>query len=208
MSIDHLSLEQFVASLASGAPTPGGGSAASLMGAMGAALVSMVCNLTVGKEKYAAVDAEIRDYLERAETLRREITATIAQDIAAFDQVMAAYQMPRTGEIEKSTRSRAIQQALTLATEVPLCCARLCAKVLGLSGEVAKIGNLNVISDAGVAAMAAYAGLKSAALNVYINAPNLHDKAFSSTSLTEIERLATAADRTVVTTYELVRSKL
>jgi methenyltetrahydrofolate cyclohydrolase len=208
MSIGQMSLEQFLTELASKAPTPGGGSAASVMGAIGAALVSMVCNLTIGKDKYAAVEVAVKQHLGTADKLRAEITDTIALDIAAFDQVIAAYGMTRANGAEKSRRSVAIQRALTTATEVPLQSARLCAEVLKLSYEVAKVGNLNVISDAGVAAMAAYAGLKSAALNVYINAPNLHDESFASRCLNEIETLTAMADRVVAETYQLVRDKL
>jgi methenyltetrahydrofolate cyclohydrolase len=208
MSIEQHSLEQFLNDLASRAPTPGGGSAASVMGAMGAALVAMVCQLTTGKEKYAAVEDDIRQCLVTAEQLRAQISATIAQDIAAFDGVMAAYGLPKGSEPEKATRSQAIQAALVVATEVPLHCASMCADVLRLSGDVAKIGNLNVISDAGVAAMAAYAGLKSAALNIFINAPNLTDQVFADQSLRDIEALSAAADAAVVEVYALVRAKI
>ncbi|MSR14366.1 MAG: methenyltetrahydrofolate cyclohydrolase [Gammaproteobacteria bacterium] len=208
MSIDQHGLEQFLDALASRAPTPGGGSAASLMGAMGAALVAMVCQLTTGKGKYAGVEHEIQECLAQAEALRAQVTATHAQDIAAFDAVMAAYGLPRASDEEKAARGDAIQRALGVATEVPLRCARLCAEVLQVSGTVAKIGNLTVISDAGVAAMAAYAGLKSAALNVYINVPNLTDRTLADRSQREIEQLTAAADRAVVEIYQFVRGKV
>lgn len=207
MTIDHLSLEEFLAQLATKTPTPGGGSAASVMGAMGAALVSMVCNLTVGKNKDVA-EATIRDCLTTAEKLRADLTATMAQDIEAFNQVIVAYGLARLTDDEKTVRASAIQSALTAATEVPLHCAQLCAEVLTLSREVAEIGNRNVISDAGIAAMAAYAGLKGAALNVYINVPNLRDREFAGRSLTQIEQLTAAAALKADEIYQLVRSRI
>ncbi|MGH8597834.1 MAG: cyclodeaminase/cyclohydrolase family protein, partial [Gammaproteobacteria bacterium] len=208
MTIEHLSLDQFLSQLSSNTPTPGGGSAASLMGAIGAALVGMVCNLTTGKDQYAAVESRIQNRLATAQDLQAQITATIADDIAAFDQVMAAFRLPRVSDEETAARHRAIQAALIRATQVPMRCARLCGEVLALSGEVAEIGNLKVISDAGVAAMAAYAGLKSAALNVYINVPNLTERDFATRCIDEIERLCATADQRVAATYALVRSKL
>ncbi len=206
--IKQLSLEEFLAQLASRSSTPGGGSAAALMGAMGAALVAMVCNLTVGKSTDPALEAELAALLGAAQETRAGLTAAIAQDIAAFDAVMAAYGLPKATPAEKTTRTAAIQLALRRATEVPMDCARLAARVIELSGRAATHGNLNVISDAGVAVMAAYASLKSAALNVYINTGVLHDAAFVAASLSELEQLLETAEAAVVAIYAAVRAKL
>ena len=130
------SLQTFLDQLASRASTPGGGSAAGLMGAMGAALVSMVCNLTLGKEKHADVAPEMAEVLATAERLRAGLTDAIAADIAAFDAVMAAYGLAKATEDEKSRRTAAIQVALKQATEAPLDCARLAAEVISLSRPV------------------------------------------------------------------------
>jgi methenyltetrahydrofolate cyclohydrolase len=208
MQIKDLSLQTFLDQLASGSSTPGGGSAAGVMGAMGAALVGMVCQFTVGREKYAAVDAQMREVLDASEAARRSLTDAIAADVAVFDQVMAAYGLPKTSDDEKAARSAAIQLALRDATDVPLACARACAEVIRLSATAAEHGNNNVISDAGVAVMAAYAGLKSAALNVYINVGNIKDEAFASSRVTEIEALVAEAEAAVVRVFEAVRAKL
>lgn len=201
-------IQQFLDELASKASTPGGGSAAAVMGAMGAALVSMVCNLTIGKEKYASVETEMKEVLNRSEPLREQMTDMIRQDVAVFDQVMGAYGMPKETEEQKVARSGAIQEALQAATDVPLACARTCVEVIRLSRIAADKGNLNVISDAGVAVAAAYAALRSAALNVYINVGNIKDQSFADGRRAELERLLEGADTEVEAIYALVRSKL
>jgi formiminotetrahydrofolate cyclodeaminase len=206
--IKDLTLQAFLDQLASGASTPGGGSAAGLMGAMGAALVAMVCQFTVGREKYAAVDADMRRVLDAAEAARGVLTDAIAADVAAFDQVMAAYGLPKAADEEKAARTEAIQLALKAATEVPLACARACAEVIRLSAEAADHGNANVVSDAGVAVMAAYAGLKSAALNVYVNAGSIRDEAFGASRVRELEALLVTAEGDVARIFDAVRARL
>ncbi len=208
MTIKDLPLQTFLDRLASGSSTPGGGSAAGVMGAIGAALVSMVCHFTVGREKYAAVDAQMRETLVAAEAARLSLTGAIVADVAVFDQVMAAYGLPKGSENEKVARSAAIQLALKEATDVPLGCARACVDVIRLSASAAAQGNLNVISDAGVAVMAAYAGLKSAALNVYINVGNIKDEAFTSSRVAEVEALVAEAEASVAQVFDAVRAKL
>ncbi|MGH6635372.1 MAG: methenyltetrahydrofolate cyclohydrolase [Gammaproteobacteria bacterium] len=198
----------FLDELASKASTPGGGSAAAIMGAMGAALVSMVCNLTIGKEKYAGVEGELKEVLSRAEALREQMTDMIRQDVAVFDQVMGAYGLPKDTEEQKIARGEAIQKALQAATDVPLGCARACVEAISLSRTAAEKGNLNVISDAGVAVVAAHAALRSAALNVYINIGNIKDRSFADARRGELERLLQGADSEAEAIYALVKSKL
>ncbi|MGH8613135.1 MAG: methenyltetrahydrofolate cyclohydrolase [Gammaproteobacteria bacterium] len=202
------SVQVFLNKLASKASTPGGGSAAAIMGAMGAALVSMVCNLTIGKEKYAGVEDEMKEVLNRAEALREQMTDMIRQDVAVFDQVMGAYGMPKDAEEQKIARSEAIQRALKAATDVPIACARTCVEVISLSRTAAEKGNRNVISDAGVAVVAAHAALQSAALNVYINIGNIKDQSFAAGHRTELERLLQGADSEAEAIYALIKSKL
>ncbi len=189
MTMKQLAVEQFLDQLASGQPTPGGGSAAAVMGAMGAALVSMVANLTLGKKKYAEVESEVQVLLAQSEELRGQLTAALQEDVAAFDTVMAAYGLPKDTDEQKAARSAAIQAALKEATEAPLHCARLAHKVLPLTLRIAEIGNVNIISDAGVAVLAAQAALRSAALNVFVNAAAIDDKAFAQPRMDEAERL-------------------
>ena len=201
-------LQTFLDQLASKASTPGGGSAAAIMGAMGAALISMVANLTVGKKKYEDVEAEMQGFLEQSEALRVQLTGMIQADVDVFDKVMAAYGMARETEADKEQRSEAIQAALKEATDVPLACAQLCADVIELCRPVAEKGNLNVISDAGVAVLAAHAALRSAALNVYINIGGIRDEEFVNDRRRKLEFVLSGTGVATETIYELVKSKL
>jgi len=202
-------LGAFLDDLASERSTPGGGGAAAISGAMGAALVSMVCNLTIGKPKYAEVEAELKEVLATSERLRAELTKAIGDDVKAFDAVMGAYGLPK-GETdeEKAARTAKIQAALKEATDVPLECARLCAQVVKLSSVTAHKGNVNVVSDAGVAVQSAYAGLMSAALNVRVNAKSIKDRDFADGRLAELESLLADAKAKTETTYGVVKDKL
>ena len=201
-------VDTFLDDLASGAPTPGGGSAAAVMGAIGAALVSMVCNVTIGKKGHEAVDAEMKSVRTESEGVRRRLTAMVAADVAAFDGLMAAYRLPKQSDEDKSRRAAAIELNLRAATESPLQCARACAEVIALAKRAAVCGYLGVISDAGVGVLAAHAALRSAALNVYINVPSLKDRAFASLATAEIEKLLDLSSAETEAVFALVRDKL
>jgi methenyltetrahydrofolate cyclohydrolase len=201
-------IEPFLDALASSKATPGGGSAAAIIGAMGAALVSMVCNLTIGKKKYADVEGEMKEVLHKAEALRHKLTGMIEDDVKAFDQVMAAYGMAKETDAEKATRDKAIQAALKQATEVPLRCCHAAREVIDLAAIASEKGNLNVISDAGVGVLAAYAALRSAALNVFTNAKIITDKAFAEAKVKELEKLLAGAEAATEKAYEVVKGKL
>jgi methenyltetrahydrofolate cyclohydrolase len=206
--IKDQSIQVFLNELASKTSTPGGGSAAAIMGAMGAALVSMVCNLTIGKKNYAEVEEELRSVLARAEAVRERLTDMIQADVEVFDQVMSAYGLPKDTEEQKAARSHAIQVALKAATEVPLDCARVCLEAIKLSQIVAEKGNLNVISDAGVAVLVAYAALRSAALNVYVNAKGIKDEAFVKARLAELEKILEGMDTLTESIYQRIKGNL
>jgi len=202
------SIEGLLDRLASSDATPGGGSAAAIMGAMGAALVSMVCNLSIGKKGYESVQTDIQKMLAESEGLRHRLTAMVAEDGAAFDSLMAAYKRPKTSEHEKAERAVAIQAGLRGATDVPLDCARVCAEVVGLARRASEVGYHGVISDGGVAALAAHAAARSAALNVYINAPALKDRTYADAAVTELERILTVCAEECEATYSVVRKKI
>jgi len=206
--IKDKSVQAFIDELASKSPTPGGGSAAAVMGAQAAALISMVCNLTVGKPKYVEVEIEMQSLLERSEALRETLTGMIKADVEVFDRLMATYGLPKDSDEDKAVRGEAIQSALKEATVVPLACATACAEAMALSRIAAEKGNIGVISDAGVAVMAAYGALKSAALNVYINAGGLKDRAFADEKLAELETILNGADAAAEEVYQIVKSKL
>lgn len=188
-------LADFLQRLASAEPTPGGGSAAALSGALAAALVSMVCRLTLGREKFAAVEAKMQQTLEQAEALRQRLTQAVDDDARAYDAVRAAYRLPRGSEAERQARSAAIEAALQEAVRVPLSVARDCAQLLDMARFVAERGNPNAASDARVAALLAEAGLRGAAYNVHINLPGLKDPAFADRARTEVQRLLAEAER-------------
>ena len=201
-------IEEFLDALASQAATPGGGGAAAIIGAMGAALVSMVCNLTIGKKKYAEVEADMKDVLVKAEALRQRLTNMIEDDAKAFDAVMGAYGMPKETDADKEARDRAMQAALKLATDVPLACARAAREVIDLAETASGKGNLNVISDAGVGVLAAYAALRSAALNVWTNARMIADRTFAEAKLKELNELLAGADAATEQAYGTVKGKV
>jgi methenyltetrahydrofolate cyclohydrolase len=201
-------IELFLDDLASRQPTPSGGSAAAVIGAIGAALVSMVCNLTIGKTQYHEFEEELESVLTKAEALRRDLTKMIVEDVQAFDAVMRAYGMPRLTKDETATRAQAIQTALKTATLVPMRCCRACREVITLGTVVAEKGNRNVVSDAGVAVVAGYAALRSAALNVFSNARAIMDRTFAEEQLAELEQLLSEAATATEASYQVVKEKL
>jgi formiminotetrahydrofolate cyclodeaminase len=206
--IKDTAIEPFLDALASSSATPGGGSAAAIIGAMGAALVSMVCNLTIGKKKYAEVEGEMKDVLVKAEALRVKLTGMIEDDVNAFNQVMAAYGLPKETDDDKAAREAAIQAALKVATDVPLRCCHAARAVIDLAETASDKGNLNVISDAGVGVLAGYAALRSAALNVFTNARMITDKTFAEAKLKELNELLAGAEEATEKAYNVVQGKL
>lgn len=206
--IKSQSIQTFLDELASKSATPGGGSAGALMGAQGAALISMVCNLTIGKPKFADVESEMQAVLEKSEQLRQRLTNLIQADIDVFNQLMAKYAMPKETEEDKAARSAAIQEVLKVATEVPLQCAEACLELICLSKIVAEKGNPGVVTDAGAGVMAAYGALKTAELNVYVNAASLKDREFAEAKLNAIGQISRDLDKTVAAIFEAVKARI
>ncbi len=206
--IKDQSIQFFLDELASKSATPGGGSVSALMGAQSAALISMVCNLTIGKPQYAEVEVEMQALLQKSEALREKLTGLIKADVEVFNRLMTAYSLPKETDEEKVARTEVIQAILKAATQVPLDCARACAEAIDLSRCAANKGSLGVISDAGAAVMAGYSGLKSAALNVYINTGSLKDRSFAEAKLLELETILKNYEGVVEETYQLVKTKL
>jgi len=163
--------------LGSSAPAPGGGAAAALEVAMGAALVEMVCNLTIGKPAYAEHEETMTAVRERAEMIRREALGLAAEDASAFSAVIAAYKLPRGTDDENEARSAQIQAALAVAADVPRRTAAAASEVLDLAERIVPGGNVNVISDAAAAAGAARGALTSAEVNVDANRSSITDPA-------------------------------
>jgi len=199
---------EFLDALASNAPAPGGGSAAALSGALGAALLSMVCNLTLGKKRYADVQEDITELVGKTEALRHRLTDLLEADVEVFTGVSAAYKMPRETPEDKAARSAAIQDALKVATQVPLDVAKACVDVIELCTQTAEQGNKGAVSDAGVAVLMAEAGLRSAALNVIININAIKDEAFSTKVQGELDALLEGRSALKEQVYDLVVEKL
>ncbi len=189
MKIEESNVQAFLDDLAHPSPTPGGGSAAALAGAMGAALVSMVCNLTVGRKRFAGVEDELRAVLDEAQTLQRRLIRLAEADSQAFDQVMAAYRMPKETDEERAARQQAIQVALRQATQIPLETATACAAVIRLADQIISKINPNALSDAGAAALLSEAGLRGAQLNVAINLSGVHDADFVGRKQKELDQV-------------------
>ncbi len=183
----------FVSAVASSAPVPGGGSVAAHVGALGSALAEMVAGLTVGRKKYAAVDADMRKLGTTAARLRAELSTLVQADADAYTVVGAAYKLPKTTPAELGERDAAIQAALMKAAEVPLETARACAEVAALAATCADKGNANAASDAGVAALLAEAACRGAAYNVRINVSSMPDKAAGAPLAAEAASLVAAA---------------
>ncbi len=198
------SVDGFVASVASSAPTPGGGSVAAHAGALGAALAQMVAGLTIGRKKYAAVDAEMRDVALKAAALRANLAALVERDAQSYTAVSNAYRMPKEPEEAAAKRTAAITIALIGASEVPLETARACTQVTELAVVVAHKGNSNAVSDAGVAALLAEAACKGAAYNVRINISALDDRSAGATLIEEARRLVATASRNTAETIAAV----
>jgi formiminotetrahydrofolate cyclodeaminase len=176
-SIFDLTLGEFLERLGSSDPTPGGGAAAAVVGALGAALVEMTANLTLGRPRLADVQEQAQRIEQHASDLRSRLEQLGDADAEAFDRVTSAYRLPRADDAQKAARTEAIQAALRVAADVPLETARVSAEVVELAEEAAPVLNAAVISDVLVGALLAQAALSSAALNVEINLGSMTDPA-------------------------------
>ncbi len=203
-----LPIRTYLDQLASSSPTPGGGAAAALTGAQGAALVSMVCNLTIGKKKYADVEEEMKQVLERSETLRAQLTNLVDKDVAAFDKVSEAYAMPKSTDEEKAARRAALQQALKGAEAVPMETVAACLEVIKLSVMAAEKGNKNVVSDAAVGGILGHAGLLGAADNVRINLAFIKDEDFVTREQKRLESFMQQAEDLMKKLQTVLEGKL
>ncbi len=187
-------LKQFSERLAAGTPTPGGGSAAALSGALAASLIQMVCELTIGREAYREHEKEVRAMRDRAGALRRDLLVLVDRDAEAYDDVMTAIRMPKGSESEKMTRKQALTQANLFATEAPMATADACSVLMRLAVDLAEWGNRNAISDVGAAALLAYAGLRGGVLNVRINLGGLADADYAAKAQNRIRSLEIDAE--------------
>jgi len=180
--------------MSSDAPAPGGGSAAALNGAIGGALITMVCRLSISHKGLEPYGAELLSILEETEKTRSELSGLVDRDTDAFNQVMNAFKMPKATEQEKKARSAAIQIAFRTAAEVPLEVARHCCSLLDSAVSISQKSNPNTASDLGVSAQCAYAGMIGALMNVDINTPSIADAEFVAGINDEARQIRRKAD--------------
>ena len=192
--LTDLTSKDFLTALASSAPAPGGGGGAAMAGALAAALASMVCDLTIGKEKFAAQECEIKALLQEAEQVRQDLLALVEDDAAVFNSFMACYKLPKTTDAEKAARTAAIRKAAKQAAEVPLAIARASFKVLQLAHRLVIIGNPGVITDGACSALLARAALRCAEYNVRINLGLTKDEAYNEQVAAELNKLLKTAE--------------
>jgi formiminotetrahydrofolate cyclodeaminase len=208
MANNKKTLQGFLDELASPSPAPGGGSVAALAGALGAALTSMVCHLTLGKKKYAGVEESMRAILKESEDLRARFTVLIEKDTEAFNKVMEAFNLPKENDAQRALRDAAIVAATKEATLVPLEVMKHCIDGLALAQKVAANGNRNSVSDAGVSALMLHAGCESAALNVKINLRGLSDTEFVHWKSEEMESILRTSRKMLEETQAVVAAAM
>ena len=189
MELTKSSCEGFLESLASKAPAPGGGGAAALVGAAGVALGNMVGSLTVGKKKYAAVEADLRALNARAKVLRRRLEALVQADAEAFMPLAAAYGLPKETPEQQAHKAAVLEQALDGACAVPLETMEACCEGIALAQEYAAKGSALAVSDAGCAALFCKAAMQAAGLNVKVNTRLMADKAHADALEARAEQL-------------------
>jgi glutamate formiminotransferase/formiminotetrahydrofolate cyclodeaminase len=198
----------FVDNTSEDSPVPGGGSVAALMGSLAAALTSMVANLTVGKKDYENVDSDMKAAAVKAQHLKAALLDAVDRDSAAFDGVMAAMRMPRRSEEDAAIRNEAIERATKEAVRVPMTVMRACEALLDSLQTVAEYGNVNSISDAGVAAQAAIAGTRGAMLNVLINLPGLSDAEYVEATSAEANEMCARVETRGREIFDLTLKKV
>lgn len=195
MKLVDCKVSEFIESLASDAPAPGGGSASALMGASGAALAAMVANLTLGKEKYREFAAQTEALQVAGSRLQKRFLELVDLDTAAFNEVSAAYQLPKASDAEKETRRAAIEQSLQNATKTPFAMMQAAVECLEMVAAAVGKTKASAASDLGVAAYALHAAAQGAWLNVLINLGGIKDAAFADEYKTAGQKLLIDSER-------------
>lgn len=204
----RMSLKSFAAETASESPAPGGGSISAYMGALGAALGTMVANLSAHKRGWDDRWKEFSDWAEKGQAIMSELVGLVDEDTAAFDKIMAAFGLPKGTEEEKTARAQAIEEATLFASQVPLRTMKASFKAFEIARAMASEGNPNSVSDAGVGALAARSAVLGACLNVKINAVGLKDQVKASELIAEAEEIAAKAIREESEILETVNGKI
>jgi glutamate formiminotransferase / formiminotetrahydrofolate cyclodeaminase len=204
----RMPLKGFATETASESPAPGGGSISAYMGALGAALGTMVANLSAHKRGWDDRWKEFSDWAEKGQAVMDELVALVDEDTAAFDRIMAAFGLPKGTDEEKVARAEAIEKATLYATQVPLRTMKASYKAFEVIRAMAQTGNPNSVSDAGVGALAARSAVLGAQLNVKINAASLADKAKAAELTAEAAEIAAKAVSEEKEILDIVNSKI
>ncbi len=205
-------IREFVEALESKEPTPGGGSVAALSGSLGASLTAMVGNLTFGRKSFEALDETTKETFNKnfdeITTIKQRLNKLVDEDVKVFDAFMKALKMPKETEEEKLARKAAMKEATIKALEVPLDTANECLNILKLQKVFAENGNVNAITDVGVGALMAYAGVEGALFNVIINLQNLKDESYVSEKKAECDSILAEANKLKEEVLKITYSKL
>lgn len=202
------SLREVIDLSSSKSPTPGGGSVSAIAACFGLAMTAMVCNLTLGKEKYKSIEPQVKIYLETIDALSSRLTALTEADMKVFSKVMAAYRMPRGTAADNKARDAVIQPALKCATDIPMDIARVCLAALQVTCQLSAIGNKSAVSDAGVAAVMTEAALNGVLLNVDINTSSIKDKEYNARIVAEKEKMLAEAGKLKDRALAVVRGRI
>ncbi|MBQ6179431.1 MAG: glutamate formimidoyltransferase [Bacteroidales bacterium] len=204
----RMTLKGFASETASESPAPGGGSISAYMGALGAALGTMVANLSAHKRGWDDRWKEFSDWAEKGQAIMKELVSLVDEDTAAFDKIMAAFGLPKGNDEEKAAREQAIEAATLYASQVPLRTMKASFRVFEVARAMATEGNPNSVSDAGVGALAARSAVLGACLNVKINAVGLADKVKAAELISEAEEIAAKAVKEETEILEIVNNKI
>ncbi len=188
-------LKSFIDNTAKGTPTPGGGSVAALVGSLGAALLCMVGNFTVGKPKYKSVEKDVKEILAEADKLKESLFVLIREDMEAYKKFSRASQMPKDTPLMREKRKQVLQKALKEAAEVPWRISQASLQVIELAEKLLPKGNPNLITDVGVGVLLAEAALKSAVLNVKINLSFIKDEEYKNRRSKALEDILSQASQ-------------
>ncbi len=208
MSFRDNSIDSFISQLSSKAPVPGGGGASALVGALSCALTHMVAALTVGKQKYAAVEAEMNELLANSEAIASRFLTLMDEDATAFEPLAQAYRLPKETEEQKTEKARVMEAALKSAVQPPLRIMEACADAVRLIAFCAEKGSVVAVSDAGVAASLCRAAVEGASLNVLINTKIMMDRAYADSLNRRARELLAEVTKKADAVYREVTARL
>lgn len=197
-------LEKYLKDASAGTPAPGGGSVASLVGALATTMSSMSANFTIGKEKFKQYDSQLKRLLEECEKSRETLLSLMEEDIAVYSKLNSAFSLPKSNEAEKKLRSEAIQNATIIAMEVPLKATMCCLYILEMTRELVDIANPNLISDVGVSGFLAEAAFQCAKLNVEINLATIKNQSLVEKTQNELSH----AEKKAKTLFKEIQEKV